>query len=236
MEEGLDIELHPGITEDELDEPTTSDDSDMEMPSLLVVEDDDSGAHTHCNCHRKCDAMDLENICGLCLPSAAKHSETDLIESVFQAVKAVVHAKENEGQKSIVWRLGDTVVCNPFWCFVNNTSHDTVDDIQNLIATGHQTMPAQLPKTADAPDIAQTLDNTPKEAKNQSFLSFLAYLRTSGKFDSVEVEYMETGHTHNEQDQHFSTASSNISLAPVLEGPEEFRNHMRKTLQDLCSL
>ena len=146
MEEGLDIELHPGITEDELDEPTTSDDSDMEMPLLV---DDDSGAPMHCNCHRKCDAMDLENICGVCLPSSAKLSETDLIESVFQAVKAVVHAKENEGQKSIVWRLGDTVVCKPFWCFVNNTSPDTVDDI----------MAAQLPKFPS--------DNTCTVSKNQ---------------------------------------------------------------------
>ena len=81
---------------DEQDEPTTSDDSDMEMP-WIIFEDDDSGGHTHCNCHRKCDAMDLGNICRLCLPQSAKHSEKDHKESVFQAVKAVVHAKENEG-------------------------------------------------------------------------------------------------------------------------------------------
>ena len=89
------------MMQDEQDEPTTSDDSDMEMPRI-IFEDDDSGGHTHCNCHRKCDAMDLGNICRLCLPQSAKHSEKDHKESVFQAVKAVVHAKENEGQKRIV--------------------------------------------------------------------------------------------------------------------------------------
>ena len=60
-------------------------------------------------------------------------------------------------------------------------------------------------------------DNTPKEAKNQAFI---AYLQNSGKFDSVEVEYMQTGHTHYEQDQPFSTASSLLSSAPVLEDPD----------------
>ena len=36
----------------------------------------------------------------------------------------------------------------------------------------------------------------------------IAYLRTSGKFNSVELEYRETGHTHNEQEQHFSVAAT----------------------------
>ena len=75
-------------------------------------------------------------------------------------------------------------------------------------------------------------DNTPKEAKNQHFLSFIAYLRTSGKFDSVEVEYMETGHT--QITQHFSVSASKIASAPVLEDPEEFRDHMQATIPPRC--
>ena len=57
----------------------------------------------------------------------------------------------------------------------------------------------------------------------------IAYLRTSGKFNSVELEYRETGHTHNEQEQHFSVAASKIASDPVLEDPEEFRDHMQAT-------
>ena len=57
----------------------------------------------------------------------------------------------------------------------------------------------------------------------------IAYLRTSGKFNSVELEYRETGHTHNEQEQHFSVAAIKIASDPVLEDPEEFRDHMQAT-------
>ena len=43
-------------------------------------------------------------------------------------------------------------------------------------------------------------DNTPREAKNQHFLSFLGYLKATQKFQTVQCEFMRTGHTHNEQD------------------------------------
>ena len=44
-------------------------------------------------------------------------------------------------------------------------------------------------------------DNTTREAKNQHFLTYLCYLKAAGKFSDAELEMMEVGHTHNEDDQ-----------------------------------
>ena len=45
----------------------------------------------------------------------------------------------------------------------------------------------------------------------------------SDKFGNWEVEFMKTGHTHNGQDQRFSTVATTLSRAPVLEDPEDFK-------------
>ena len=45
-------------------------------------------------------------------------------------------------------------------------------------------------------------DNTTREGKNQYFLSFLGYLQATQKFQTIQCEFMRTGHTHNEQDIH----------------------------------
>ena len=73
-------------------------------------------------------------------------------------------------------------------------------------------------------------DNTTRESKNQHFASYMAHRVTSETFESSEVDYMQTGHTHNEQDQRFSSVASLLSRAPVLEDPEDFAEWIRKHL------
>jgi len=43
-------------------------------------------------------------------------------------------------------------------------------------------------------------DNTTRESKNQTFLSFMAHLVARNMFEAAEVQFLQAGHTHNEQD------------------------------------
>ena len=76
-------------------------------------------------------------------------------------------------------------------------------------------------------------DNTPREAKNQIFATFAGSLAQRKLFDTIEVQFMQAGHTKNELDQRFSTLATVLSKAPVLETPEEFAQCIRKNVQPL---
>lgn len=58
-------------------------------------------------------------------------------------------------------------------------------------------------------------DNTPREAKNQFFATFVALLVASNQFDTVEVQYLQVGHTNNELDQRVSSLATILSKARV---------------------
>ena len=45
-------------------------------------------------------------------------------------------------------------------------------------------------------------DNTPREAKNSIFHTFMAHLEGANRTAGNQVEFFKVGHTHNEQDQH----------------------------------
>lgn len=70
-------------------------------------------------------------------------------------------------------------------------------------------------------------DNTTRESKNQFFALFLSYLVASGKFSVSELQFLQVGHTHNQQDQRFSSVATSLSRAPVLEDPEDFAAWIR---------
>ena len=76
-------------------------------------------------------------------------------------------------------------------------------------------------------NLSVAADNTCRESKNQHFANYMSYLINQDKFEIADVEYMKTGHTHNEQDQRFSTVASILNRAPVLEDPEEFAEWIR---------
>lgn len=79
-----------------------------------------------------------------------------------------------------------------------------------------------LPRT-----LVVAADNTARESKNQHFANFLSYLVATEKFECVELQFMQTGHTHNEQDQRFSSVATLLSRAPVLEDPTDFADWIR---------
>ena len=72
--------------------------------------------------------------------------------------------------------------------------------------------------------LINAIDNTAREGKNQFFMSYLNFLVASNKFEATEMEYMKPGHSHNEEDQRFSTIATTLSSAPVLETPGAFRD------------
>ena len=79
-------------------------------------------------------------------------------------------------------------------------------------------------------------DNTPRESKNQWFMSFAASLVHHFHFEKVEVQFMKAGHTKNELDQRFSTIATALARAPVLETPQDFANWIQRELHVLVLL
>ena len=51
------------------------------------------------------------------------------------------------------------------------------------------------------------LDNCSRENKNHTVLAFCSFLTAVGFFESVELNFMMVGHTHNDVDQFFSQIS-----------------------------
>ena len=68
--------------------------------------------------------------------------------------------------------------------------------------------PHHLPR-----NLAVGFDNTARESKNQWFALFLAYLRTTRKFDGTGSQNLTMGHSHNRQDQIFSSTATLLSSA-----------------------
>ena len=66
-------------------------------------------------------------------------------------------------------------------------------------------------------------DNTAREAKNTTFLMFCAFLKASCRFDTVQVEFMRSGHTHCEQERWLFMISGGCTKPAYLEPrPESF--------------
>ncbi|CAE7444321.1 unnamed protein product [Symbiodinium natans] len=72
-----------------------------------------------------------------------------------------------------------------------------------------------------------SVDNTPRESKNTFFAQFAAALLLLRCFDSVEVQYLQAGHTKNELDQRFSSVARVLNDAGALEDDEEFLQYMQ---------
>ena len=77
-------------------------------------------------------------------------------------------------------------------------------------------------------------DNTAREGKNQYVANFFSYLTTQEKFETVQEEFFQVGHTHNEQDQRFSSVATLLSRARTLESPEDFKDYILKHVQPPC--
>eukprot|EP00438_Fugacium_kawagutii_P022434 Skav232861 [mRNA] locus=scaffold2451:157983:160619:+ [translate_table: standard] len=82
----------------------------------------------------------------------------------------------------------------------------------------------------DIPDhLVVAIDSTPREGKNQVFACFLGAL-TARMFSSVECQFMQISHTHNELDQRFSTMASVVKRAESLQSLEDLKNHLSQRM------
>ena len=74
------------------------------------------------------------------------------------------------------------------------------------------------------------IDNTPREGKNQYFAQFCAFL-ASYLFETVEVQYMQVSHTHNELDQRFSSMASLIKRCDCLQSLEDLKTYLEQHMR-----
>lgn len=79
-----------------------------------------------------------------------------------------------------------------------------------------------------------SIDNTPREGKNSFFASFLSYLVHRRIFKSVQCEFLQVDHTHNELDQRFSSLASFIKAADCLQDPEDLCQWMTDHMKASC--
>ena len=71
------------------------------------------------------------------------------------------------------------------------------------------------------PSLLIASDNTPRESKNTFFAEYCGFLVQQGCFQSVQVEFLQVDHTHNELDQRFSSMCSIVKDEDCLQDPAD---------------
>ena len=61
--------------------------------------------------------------------------------------------------------------------------------------------------------------------------SFLAACVGKPLFDTMELQFLQASHSHNELDQRFSSIAALLQRASVLEDAEEVQSYLEKVLQ-----
>ncbi|CAK9028727.1 unnamed protein product [Durusdinium trenchii] len=95
----------------------------------------------------------------------------------------------------------------------------------------HTKLQSQGPEYSFPPELVVMCDNTPREAKNAFYASYLSTLVGKQLFKQVECHFLQVNHTHNELDQRFSSMASVIKGAACLEDiadlVEYLKDHMK---------
>lgn len=73
-------------------------------------------------------------------------------------------------------------------------------------------------------------DNTTAQAKNQETFMLCAWLVLTGKFDSVSLNFLPVGHTHEDVDQFFSLLTGLIRRTKTYQDPFELCHVIREGL------
>lgn len=85
----------------------------------------------------------------------------------------------------------------------------------------------------DLPEnLVVAVDNTPRESKNQVFAVYLAQLAAK-YFRSVECQYLQTQHTHNELDQRFSSLATLIKNTGEIQTMQQLKEIMEANMKPL---
>ena len=90
---------------------------------------------------------------------------------------------------------------------------------KELLASRGRPLPANLHVQAD---------NTGREARNQSFMMFLASMIHKQVFRSVSLGFLPVGHTHIDIDQRFSIIATELAKQGVLQTPEDHGGMRRR--------
>lgn len=92
-------------------------------------------------------------------------------------------------------------------------------DIVNDIVTGYG--PGfQVPR-----HLLVSADNTPRESKNQFYAQYLSKL-AGEVFETVELQFLQVSHTHNELDQRFSTMATIIKRAEQIDSLHSLKDYL----------
>ena len=91
-----------------------------------------------------------------------------------------------------------------------------------LVAQSHAAMPSHL---------VLQVDNTTAQAKNQYVFMFLSYLVMANIFESVTMNFLMVGHTHEDVDQLFGIICSLLQGSGDLLTPKDFLSHIQSNLQ-----
>ena len=160
------------------------------MPSD-VEEEDARMPGWHCN--RKCPSKFLSTEEAMRAEWMQKGAEKQ--SALWVAVNhQVVKHKETSRARRVVWRIGEVVVCKPYWCHLHAACHRTVEDMQTLIAKGHDSVPPKLPRAKK---------NAPQARKADSWFLNLylslaqAFATEQGQDDGVS-ETLEFAEVANE--------------------------------------
>lgn len=80
-----------------------------------------------------------------------------------------------------------------------------------------------------ADNLVIAIDNTAREGKNQVFAQFCAWM-ASQLFASVEVQFMQVSHTHNELDQRFSTMARVVKRAESIQSLDDLHGFLEQNM------
>ncbi len=73
-------------------------------------------------------------------------SEKDRSDSLWMRVALQVKDSSGDVKKTVRWHIKEVPVCKNMWCHANMCGHDSIDKMKKLMADGHDSMPAMLPK------------------------------------------------------------------------------------------
>ena len=76
-------------------------------------------------------------------------------------------------------------------------------------------------------------DNTAAEGKNNTCLTWYSWLISEGRFDVIDAQSSQVGHTHHIQDQRFSVAATLLSKTERLQRPTAFMDVLKKRVTPL---
>ena len=75
-------------------------------------------------------------------------------------------------------------------------------------------------------------DNTPRECKNNTLTRLMAFLCGSHRCRRAQLQFLQSGHSHEDIDQFFSVLSNLVERTKILETAECFRTLIEKFLKD----